>query len=150
VLFRSVQSKHARAAARFSREDSASGQDSTGASSCSNKAITEERLNQWAVLVLLALAGVLTYTTFEWGGGANRPIRIPPSPRIAGSGVELRLFTDEWSPLPVRWAIVLLQESLPRSTYSSAESMMLLSGSRKPVSNGCTGCIRNRALTNAT
>ena len=30
--------------------------------------ITKERLNRQAVLVLLVLAGVLAYTTFQWGG----------------------------------------------------------------------------------
>jgi hypothetical protein len=31
----------------------------------------EERLNRREVLVLLALTGVLAYTTFQWGGGVR-------------------------------------------------------------------------------
>jgi hypothetical protein len=54
--------------------------------------ITETRLNRQAVLVLLALVGVLAYTTFQWGG-VVRTGRIPSSLGPAGDVVESWSFT---------------------------------------------------------
>ena len=73
---------------------------------------TARRSNRRAFFVLLALAGVLAYSTFQWGGvvqtgryqcllllGLLAMLLTPGSPR------------DEWSPLPgrvLRWTAVLL------------------------------------------
>ena len=74
--------------------------------------ITKERLNRQAVLVLLVLAGVLAYTTFQWGG----VVRTGRYQYLLALGLLAMLLSlsrspDEWSPLPgrvLRWAAVLL------------------------------------------
>ena len=74
--------------------------------------ITGERLNRRAVLVLLALAGVLAYTTFQWGG----VVRTGRYQYLLLLGLLAMLLSlgrsqDEWSPLPglvLRWTAVLL------------------------------------------
>ena len=71
---------------------------------------TEERLNRRAVMVLLVLAGVLAYTTFQWGG----VVRTGRYQYLLVLGLLAMLLSlgrsqDEWSPLPVlRWTAVLL------------------------------------------
>ena len=74
--------------------------------------ITKERLNRQAVLVLLVLAGVLAYTTFQWGG----VVRTGRYQYLLVLGL-LAMFSslgrsrEEWSPLPnrvLRWTAVLL------------------------------------------
>ena len=74
--------------------------------------ITEERLNRQAVLVLLVLAGVLAYTTFQWGG----VVRTGRYQYLLVLGLLAMLLSlgrsrEEWSPLPgrvLRWTAVLL------------------------------------------
>ena len=74
--------------------------------------ITRERLNRRAVLVLLVLAGVLAYTTFQWGG----VVRTGRYQYLLVLGLLAILLSlgrsrDEWSPLPnrvLRWTVVLL------------------------------------------
>jgi O-antigen ligase len=74
--------------------------------------ITKERLNWQAILVLLVLAGVLAYTTFQWGG----VVRTGRYQYLLVLGLLAMLLSlgrsrDEWSPLPgraLRWAAVLL------------------------------------------
>jgi len=74
--------------------------------------ITEERSNRQTVLVLLALAGVLAYTTFQWGG----VVRTGRYQYLLVLGLLAILLSlgrseGEWSPLPgrvVRWTAVLL------------------------------------------
>ena len=74
--------------------------------------ITQERSNRQAVLVLLALAGVLAYTTFQWGG----VVRTGRYQCLLVVGVLAMLLSlgrslDAWLPLPGRvlqWAAVLL------------------------------------------
>jgi putative inorganic carbon (HCO3(-)) transporter len=74
--------------------------------------ITKERFNRRAVLVLLVLAGVLAYTTFQWGG----VVRTGRYQYLLVLGLVAMLLSfgrsrDEWSPLPgrvVRWTPVLL------------------------------------------
>jgi putative inorganic carbon (hco3(-)) transporter len=74
--------------------------------------ITKERLNRQAVLVLLVLAGVLAYTTFQWGG----VVRTGRYQYLLVLGLLAMLLSlgrsqDEWSPLPghgLRWTAVLL------------------------------------------
>ena len=74
--------------------------------------VTEERLNRRAVLVLLVLAGVLAYTTFQWGG----VVRTGRYQCLLVLGLLAMLLSlgrsqDEWSPLPgraLRWTTVLL------------------------------------------
>lgn len=74
--------------------------------------ITEARLNWRAVLALLVLAGVLAYTTFQWGG----VVRTGRYQYLLALGLVAMLlslgrFHDEWAPLPgrvVRWTAFLL------------------------------------------
>ena len=74
--------------------------------------ITKKRLNRRAVLVLLVLAGVLAYTTFQWGG----VVRTGRYQYLLVLGLLAMLLSlgrslDAWSPLPgrvVRWTEVLL------------------------------------------
>src|SRR5712692_9399349 len=74
--------------------------------------ITEERLNRQAVLVLLVLAGVLAYTTFQWGG----VVRTGRYQYLLVLGLLAMLSSlgrsrDEWAPIPgrvVRWTAVLM------------------------------------------
>ena len=74
--------------------------------------ITGERLNRRAVLVLLMLAGVFAYTTFQWGG----VVRTGRYQYLLVLGLLAMLLSlsrsrDEWSPLPGRvlqWTAVLL------------------------------------------
>ena len=74
--------------------------------------ITKERLNRRAVLVLLVLAGVLAYTTFQWGG----VVRTGRYQYLLVLGLLAMLLSlgrsrEEWSPLPdrvLRWTAVLL------------------------------------------
>ena len=74
--------------------------------------ITEARLKRRAVLVLLVLAGVLAYTTFEWGG----VVRTGRYQYLLVLGLLAMLLSlgrsqDEWSPFPgrvLRWTTVLL------------------------------------------
>ena len=73
--------------------------------------ITEERLRQ-AVLVLLVLAGVLAYTTFQWGG----VVRTGRYQSLLVLGLLAMLLSpgrsgEKWSPLPnrvLRWTATLL------------------------------------------
>jgi putative inorganic carbon (HCO3(-)) transporter len=74
--------------------------------------ITEARLNRRAILMLLVLAGVLAYTTFQWGGvvrtGRYQYLLVLGLLAILSS---LGRSRDEWSPLPDRvlpWTAALL------------------------------------------
>jgi hypothetical protein len=75
-------------------------------------ATAEEHLNRRAVLGLLALAGVLAYTTFQWGG----VVRTGRYQYLLVLGLLAMLLSfgrsqEEWSPLPgrmLRWTAVLL------------------------------------------
>jgi putative inorganic carbon (HCO3(-)) transporter len=74
--------------------------------------IPEERLNRQAVLVLLALAAVLAYTTFQWGGvvrtGRYQSLLVLGLLAMLPS---LGRSRDKWSPLPGRvlqWTAPLL------------------------------------------
>lgn len=75
-------------------------------------ATPEESLSRRAVPVLLALAGVLAYTTFQWGG----VVRTGRYQYLLVLGLLAMLMglgrsRDEWSPLPgrvLRWAAALL------------------------------------------
>ena len=74
--------------------------------------ITAEHLNRWAVLVLLVLAGVLAYTTFQWGG----VVRTGRYEYLLVLGLLAMVWNlgrsrDELSPAPGRvvlWAVALL------------------------------------------
>jgi putative inorganic carbon (HCO3(-)) transporter len=74
--------------------------------------VTEERLNRQAVLVLLVLAGVLAYTTFQWGG----VVRTGRYQSLLVLGLLAMLLSpgrsgEKWSPLPnrvLRWTATLL------------------------------------------
>jgi O-antigen ligase len=74
--------------------------------------IAKERLNRQEVLVLLALAGALAYTTFQWGG----VVRTGRYQYLLVLGLLAMLLSlgrsrDEWSPLPghvLRWTVALL------------------------------------------
>jgi len=74
--------------------------------------MTGERLNRRAVLVLLVLAGVLAYTTFQWGG----VVRTGRYQYLLVLGLLAMLLSlgrsrEEWPPLPnrvLRWTAVLL------------------------------------------
>jgi O-antigen ligase len=74
--------------------------------------ITKECLNRQAILVLLVLAGVLAYTTFQWGG----VVRTGRYEYLLVLGMLAMLLSlvrspDEWPPLPgrvLRWTAVLL------------------------------------------
>src|SRR5437016_359331 len=72
----------------------------------------KEHLNRREVLVLLGLTGVLTYTTFEWGGvvrtGRYEYLLVLG---LLAMVLSLGRSRDEWSPLPdrvVRWTVILL------------------------------------------
>jgi O-antigen ligase len=74
--------------------------------------ITKERLNRRAVLVLLVLAGVLAYTTFQWGGvvrtGRYQYLLVLG---LLAMWLGLGRSLDASSPLPgrvVRWTAALL------------------------------------------
>jgi hypothetical protein len=74
--------------------------------------ITESPMNRQAVLALLVLAGVLAYTTFQWGGvvrtGRYQYLLVLG---LLAMLLSLGLSRDGWAPLPgrvVRWAAVLL------------------------------------------
>ena len=75
-------------------------------------ATTKERLNRQAVLVPLVLAGVLAYTTFQWGG----VVRTGRYQYLLILGLLAMLLSlgrslEEWSPLPnrvLRWTATLL------------------------------------------
>ncbi len=75
-------------------------------------ATTKERLNRQAVLVPLVLAGVLAYTTFQWGG----VVRTGRYQYLLILGLLAMLLSigrslEEWSPLPnrvLRWTVTLL------------------------------------------
>ena len=74
--------------------------------------ITETRLNRQAVLALLVLAGILAYTTFQWGG----VVRTGRYEYLLALGLLAMLLSlgrsrDKWSSLlgpVVRWTAVLL------------------------------------------
>jgi putative inorganic carbon (HCO3(-)) transporter len=74
--------------------------------------ITKDRSNRQVTLVLLILAGVLAYVTFQWGG----VVRIGRYEYLLVLGLlaitwSLDRSGGEWSPLPgsvVRWTAVLL------------------------------------------
>ncbi len=74
--------------------------------------ITNEHLKRKAILTLLVLAGVLAYTTFQWGG----VVRTGRYQYLLVLGLLAMLLSlgrsrDEWSPLPgraLRWTVVLL------------------------------------------
>jgi len=74
--------------------------------------ITQEHLSRRAVLTLLALAGVLAYTAFQWGG----VVRTGRYEYLLVLGLLAMMLSlgrsrDEWSPLPgriVRWTAALL------------------------------------------
>lgn len=74
--------------------------------------IAKERLNRKAVLALLVLAGVLAYTTFQWGG----VVRTGRYQYLLVLGLLAMLLSldrswEKWSPLPgrvMRWVAVLL------------------------------------------
>jgi putative inorganic carbon (HCO3(-)) transporter len=74
--------------------------------------ITEARSNRQAVLALLVLAGVLAYTTFQWGG----VVRTGRYQYLLVLGLLAMLLSrrrsrDEWLPLPdrvLRWTAALL------------------------------------------
>jgi O-antigen ligase len=83
-----------------------------GASSGDRVLMTGERLNRRAVLVLIVLAGVLAYTTFQWGG----VVRTGRYQYLLVLGLLAMLLSlgrslDAWSPLAgrvLRWTAVLL------------------------------------------
>ncbi len=74
--------------------------------------ITKEHLNRRAALVLSVLAGVLAYTTFQWGG----VVRTGRYQYLLVLGLLVMLLSlgrsrDEWSSLPdrlLRWTAALL------------------------------------------
>jgi len=74
--------------------------------------IPEKRLNRQAVLMLLVLAGVLAYTTFQWGG----VVRTGRYQYLLILGLLAMLLSfdrsrEEWSPFPIRvlrWTAGLL------------------------------------------
>jgi hypothetical protein len=74
--------------------------------------ITKERMNRHAILVLLVLAGVLAYTTFQWGG----VVRTGRYQYLLALGLLAMLLSldrsqNQWSPLPgrvLRWTATLL------------------------------------------
>ena len=74
--------------------------------------IPKEHLNRRAALVLLALAGVLAYTTSQWGGvvrtGRYQYLLVLGLLAMSSS---LGRSRDEWSPLPdrvLRWTVAVL------------------------------------------
>ncbi len=74
--------------------------------------ITEERLNWRAVLVLSVLAGVLAYTTFQWGGvvrtGRYQYLLVLS---LVAMLLSFGRSQGDWSPFPgrvLRWTAVLL------------------------------------------
>src|ERR1700676_5476313 len=93
-------------------ENSPRGEQSAGARSSGRTVIAKETLKRKAVLELLVLAGVLAYTTFQWGG----VVRTGRYQYLLVLGLLAMLLSlgrswEEWSPLPgrvMRWVAVLL------------------------------------------
>src|SRR6516225_196524 len=100
--------------------------------------ITEERLNWRAVLVLLVLAGVLAYTTFQMGrGGANRSVSIPSSLGPAGDVVEFRSFTGRM--VAASWPCSAMGNSTPASVCAVAGSPFASGGAARCIASADRG-----------
>src|SRR5579862_7042321 len=76
------------------------------------KTIRHDRLKQQAILLLLVLAGVLAYTTFQWGGvvrtGRYQYLLVLG---LLGMLLSLGRSQEDWLPLSdrlTRWAAIFL------------------------------------------